>query len=68
MMAAAASGGWLAIGALLAWAMLSPVIATAPSVGAVFTSPMMIVVLATIVPADRAVLVPGHAGRGARRN
>ena len=48
MMAAAASGGWLAIGALLAWAFLSPVIATAPSAGAVFTSPMMIVVLATI--------------------
>jgi ABC-type transporter Mla subunit MlaD len=48
MLAAAASGGWLAIGALLAWAILSPVIATAPSAGAVFTSPMMVVVLATI--------------------
>ncbi len=48
MMAAAASGGWLAIGALLAWAILSPVIATAPSASAVFTSPMMVVVLATI--------------------
>ena len=48
MMAAAASGGWFAIGLLLAWAMLAPVIATAPSAGSVFTSPMMIVVLATI--------------------
>jgi hypothetical protein len=47
-MAAAASGGWLAIGALLAWSFLSPVIATAPSAGAVFSSPMMIVVLVTI--------------------
>jgi ABC-type transporter Mla subunit MlaD len=48
MLAAAASGGWLAIGALLAWGLLSPVIATAPSASAVFTSPMMVVVLATV--------------------
>jgi hypothetical protein len=48
MVAAAASGGWLAVGALLAWALLGPVISAAPTWRAVFSSPMMIVVAASI--------------------
>ena len=48
MLAAAGSGGWLAVGALLAWAMLAPEISAAPSVGSVFTSPTMVIVAATI--------------------
>jgi len=48
LIAAGASGGWLAVGALLAWAMLGPEIAAASSFGTVLASPMMIVVAATI--------------------
>ena len=48
LIAAGTSGGWLAVGALLAWAMLGPVVSSAPSFSAVLTSPMMIVVAATI--------------------
>ena len=47
MLAAAASGGWLAIGSLLAWAMLSPEIASRGFSQAV-ASPTMIVVAATV--------------------
>jgi ABC-type transporter Mla subunit MlaD len=47
MLAAAASGGWLAVGSLLAWAMLSPEIASRGFSQAV-ASPMMIVVAATV--------------------
>jgi hypothetical protein len=47
MMAAAGSGGWLAVGSLLAWAMLAPEIARSSFLQAV-ASPIMIVVAATI--------------------
>ena len=47
MMAAAGSGGWLAVGSLLAWAMLSPEIARIGFFGAL-GSPTMIIVAATI--------------------
>jgi len=47
MMAAAASGGWLAVGSLLAWAMLSPEFA-ARGFSATVASPIMIVVAATV--------------------
>jgi ABC-type transporter Mla subunit MlaD len=47
MLAAAASGGWLAVGSLLAWAMLSPEIASRGFSQAV-ASPIMIVVAATV--------------------
>lgn len=49
LLAAGISGGWLAIGALLAWAMLSTDIANAPSFGAALASPMVVVVAATIL-------------------
>jgi ABC-type transporter Mla subunit MlaD len=48
MLAAAGSGGWLAVSVLLAWALLAPQIAVAPSIGAVFASPLMVVVAATV--------------------
>ncbi len=47
MLAAAASGGWLAVGSLLAWAMLSPEFASSGFSQAV-ASPIMIVVAATV--------------------
>jgi ABC-type transporter Mla subunit MlaD len=47
VLAAAGSGGWLAVGTLLAWAMLSPEIARSGFFGAV-GSPTMIIVAATI--------------------
>jgi ABC-type transporter Mla subunit MlaD len=47
MLAAAASGGWLAVGSLLAWAILAPEIASKGFSQAV-ASPMMIVVMATV--------------------
>jgi ABC-type transporter Mla subunit MlaD len=47
VMAAAGSGGWLAVGSLLAWAMLSPEIARSGFV-ATLGSPTMIIVAATI--------------------
>ena len=47
MFAAAGSGGWLAIGSLLAWAMLSPEIARS-GLFATLGSPTMIIVAATI--------------------
>jgi ABC-type transporter Mla subunit MlaD len=47
MLAAAASGGWLAVGTLLAWAMLAPEIA-AKGFSATVASPIMIVVTATV--------------------
>lgn len=47
MLAAAGSGGWLAVGSLLAWAMLSPEIARSSFIEAL-ASPMMIIVAATI--------------------
>ena len=47
MVAAAGSGGWLAIGSLLAWAMLAPEIARSSFFEAM-ASPMMIIVAATI--------------------
>ena len=47
MLAAAASGGWLAVGSLLAWALLSPEIASRGFSQAV-ASPIMIVVAATV--------------------
>ena len=45
-LAAGASGGWLAIGALLVWAMAASDVA--PSGGSFFASPMMVVAAATI--------------------
>ena len=47
MLAAAGSGGWLAVGGLLAWAMLSPEIARSSFLEAL-ASPYMIIVAATI--------------------
>ena len=47
MLAAAGSGGWLAVGGLLAWAMLSPEIARSSFLEAL-ASPFMIIVAATI--------------------
>jgi ABC-type transporter Mla subunit MlaD len=47
MFAAAGSGGWLAIGSLLAWAMLSPEIARS-GLFSTLGSPTMIIVAATI--------------------
>jgi ABC-type transporter Mla subunit MlaD len=47
VMAAAGSGGWLAVGSLLAWAMLAPEMARAGFV-AMLGSPTMIIVAATI--------------------
>ena len=47
MVAAAGSGGWLAVGGLLAWAMLSPEIARTSFLEAL-ASPYMIIVAATI--------------------
>ena len=47
VMAAAGSGGWLAVGSLLAWAMLSPEIARIGFVAAL-GSPTMIIVAVTI--------------------
>lgn len=47
MLAAAGSGGWFAVGGLLAWAMLAPEIARSSFLGA-FASPIMIIVAATI--------------------
>ncbi len=47
MLAAAASGGWLAVGSLLAWAMLAPEIAS-KGFSQTVASPMMIVVAATV--------------------
>jgi ABC-type transporter Mla subunit MlaD len=47
MMAAAGSGGWLAVGSLLAWAMLAPEFARA-GFFATLGSPTMIIVAATI--------------------
>ena len=47
MLAAAGSGGWLAVGGLLAWAMLSPEIARSSFLEAL-ASPLMIIVAATI--------------------
>jgi ABC-type transporter Mla subunit MlaD len=47
MLAAAASGGWLAVGGLLAWAMLAPEIART-SLFEAMASPLMIIVAATI--------------------
>jgi ABC-type transporter Mla subunit MlaD len=47
VMAAAGSGGWLAIGSLLAWAMLSPEIARIGFFGTL-GSPTMIIVAATV--------------------
>jgi hypothetical protein len=47
MLAAAGSGGWFAVGGLLAWAMLAPEIARS-SFGGALASPMMIIVAATI--------------------
>jgi ABC-type transporter Mla subunit MlaD len=48
MLAAAASGGWLAVGSLLAWAMLSPEIAR-NGFFLTLASPTMIVVAATVL-------------------
>jgi len=48
MFAAGASGGWLAVGGLIAWAMLASEAATASGFGSVLASPMMAVVAATI--------------------
>jgi ABC-type transporter Mla subunit MlaD len=45
LMAAGASGGWLAVGLLLTWAMLG----TDTGSGSALTSPMMVVVAATII-------------------
>ena len=45
-LAAGASGGWLAVGALLVWAVLAADVV--PAGGSVFTSPMMVVAAATI--------------------
>ena len=68
MMAAAASGGWLAIGALLAWAI--PV--AGDRHGAErrrrLHQPDDDRGAGHHRPADRPVLVPGHAGRGAPRS
>ncbi len=47
MVAAAGSGGWLAVGSLLAWAMLAPEIARSSFLAAL-ASPIMIIVAATI--------------------
>ena len=47
MLAAAGSGGWLAVGGLLAWAMLAPEIARSSFLEAL-ASPIMIIVAATI--------------------
>jgi ABC-type transporter Mla subunit MlaD len=47
MMAAAASGGWFAVGGLLAWAMLAPEIAR-NGFTAALSSPTMIIVAATV--------------------
>ncbi len=47
MLAAAGSGGWLAVGGLLAWAMLAPEISRSGFLGAA-ASPTMIIVAATI--------------------
>lgn len=47
MLAAAGSGGWLAIGGLLAWAMLAPEISRTTFLDAA-ASPIMIIVAATI--------------------
>ena len=47
MLAAAGSGGWLAVGSLLAWAMLSPEIARTSFLEAL-ARPFMIIVAATI--------------------
>ena len=47
MVAAAGSGGWLAVGSLLAWAMLAPEIARSSFFEAL-ASPMMVIVAATI--------------------
>jgi ABC-type transporter Mla subunit MlaD len=47
MLAAAGSGGWLAIGSLLAWAMLAPEIARSGFFSALAT-PTMIIVAATV--------------------
>jgi hypothetical protein len=48
MLAAAGSGGWLAIGMLLAWAMLAPEISRSGFSGAL-ASPVMIIVAATVL-------------------
>ncbi len=48
VMAAAGSGGWLAVGSLLAWAMLSPEIARSGFFAAL-GSPTMIIVAATVL-------------------
>jgi ABC-type transporter Mla subunit MlaD len=48
VMAAAGSGGWLAVGSLLAWAMLAPEIARSGFFGAL-GSPTMIIVAATVL-------------------
>ena len=61
MVAAAGSGGWLAVGSLLAWAMLAPEIARSSFLDAL-ASPIMIIVAATDLPSHRAVLVPRAAG------
>jgi ABC-type transporter Mla subunit MlaD len=47
MLAATASGGWLAVGSLLAWAMLSSEIAS-KGFGQAVASPVMIIVAATV--------------------
>jgi len=47
MLAAAGSGGWLAVGSLLAWAMLSPEVARS-GFFQTLASPMMIIVAATV--------------------
>jgi hypothetical protein len=47
MLAAAGSGGWFAVGGLLAWAMLAPEISRSGFLGAA-ASPTMIIVAATI--------------------
>jgi ABC-type transporter Mla subunit MlaD len=48
LVASCATGGWLLIGALLAWGMLGHEIAAAPGIGSVLASPTMVIVLATI--------------------
>ena len=58
-LAAAASGGWLAIGALLVWALLAS--EAVPAGGSLLTSPMTGGGGGDHRPADRAVLVPGPA-------
>ena len=61
MLAAAGSGGWLAVGGLLAWAMLSPEIARSSFLEAL-ASPYHDHRGGHDLPAHRAVLVPRHAG------